>query len=102
MKRLEARLTDPESWLPASAWKQRKVRAYEDILMERDTRGVKAHAALETAGAIGGTILETVLGYKLLAGSIQAPKFLAKLAINQIEKNSLNWAYLTLESAAFW
>ncbi len=28
LKRLEARLTDPESWLPASAWKQRKVRAY--------------------------------------------------------------------------
>jgi hypothetical protein len=27
-KRLEARLTDPESWLPASAWKQRKFRAY--------------------------------------------------------------------------
>ena len=28
LKRLEARLTDPESWLPASAWKQRKIRAY--------------------------------------------------------------------------
>jgi hypothetical protein len=28
LERLEARLTDPESWLPASAWKQRKVRAY--------------------------------------------------------------------------
>ena len=28
LKRLEARLTDPESWLPASAWKQRKFRAY--------------------------------------------------------------------------
>jgi hypothetical protein len=28
LRRLEARLTDPESWLPASAWKQRKVRAY--------------------------------------------------------------------------
>jgi hypothetical protein len=28
LKRLEAQLTDPESWLPASAWKQRKVRAY--------------------------------------------------------------------------
>ena len=26
--RLEARLTDPESWLPASAWKQREFRAY--------------------------------------------------------------------------
>jgi hypothetical protein len=28
LKRLEARLTDPQSWLPASAWKQRKIRAY--------------------------------------------------------------------------
>jgi hypothetical protein len=28
LKRLEARLTHPESWLPASAWKQRKIRAY--------------------------------------------------------------------------
>jgi hypothetical protein len=28
LKRLDARLTDPESWLPASAWKQRKIRAY--------------------------------------------------------------------------
>jgi hypothetical protein len=28
LKRLEARLTDLESWLPASAWKQRNVRAY--------------------------------------------------------------------------
>jgi hypothetical protein len=28
LKRLEARLTDPESWLPASAWKQRRYRAY--------------------------------------------------------------------------
>jgi hypothetical protein len=28
LKRLEARLTDPESWLPVSAWKQRKIRAY--------------------------------------------------------------------------
>jgi len=28
LKRLEARLIDPESWLPASAWKQRKFRAY--------------------------------------------------------------------------
>ena len=28
LKHLEARLTDPESWLPASAWKQRKFRAY--------------------------------------------------------------------------
>jgi hypothetical protein len=28
LRRLEARLTDPESWLSASAWKQRKVRAY--------------------------------------------------------------------------
>ena len=28
LKRLEARLADPESWLPASAWKQRKFRAY--------------------------------------------------------------------------
>jgi hypothetical protein len=28
LKRLEARLTDPESWLPASAWKQRKKAAY--------------------------------------------------------------------------
>ena len=28
LKRLEARLTDPESWLPASAWKQRKIRGY--------------------------------------------------------------------------
>ena len=28
LERLEARLTDPESWLPASAWKQRKIRAY--------------------------------------------------------------------------
>jgi hypothetical protein len=28
LKRLEVRLTDPESWLPASAWKQRKIRAY--------------------------------------------------------------------------
>jgi hypothetical protein len=28
LKRLEARLADLESWLPASAWKQRKVRAY--------------------------------------------------------------------------
>jgi hypothetical protein len=28
LQRLEARLTDLESWLPASAWKQRKVRAY--------------------------------------------------------------------------
>ena len=28
LKRLEARLTNPGSWLPASAWKQRKIRAY--------------------------------------------------------------------------
>jgi len=28
LKRLEARLAHPESWLPASAWKQRKIRAY--------------------------------------------------------------------------
>ena len=28
LKRLEARLTNPGSWLPASAWKQPKVRAY--------------------------------------------------------------------------
>lgn len=28
LKHLEARLTDPESWLPSSAWKQRKFRAY--------------------------------------------------------------------------
>jgi hypothetical protein len=28
LKRLEARLTDPQLWLPASAWKQRKIRAY--------------------------------------------------------------------------
>jgi hypothetical protein len=28
LERLEARLTDLESWLPASAWKQRKDRAY--------------------------------------------------------------------------
>jgi hypothetical protein len=28
LERLEARLTDPESWLPAGAWKQRKFRAY--------------------------------------------------------------------------
>ena len=28
LERLEARLTDPESWLPASAWKQRKFKAY--------------------------------------------------------------------------
>ena len=28
LKHLEARLADPESWLPASAWKQRKIRAY--------------------------------------------------------------------------
>jgi hypothetical protein len=28
LKHLEARLTDPESWLPASAWKQRTFRAY--------------------------------------------------------------------------
>jgi len=28
LERLEARLTDLESWLPASAWKQRKVTAY--------------------------------------------------------------------------
>jgi hypothetical protein len=27
LKRLEARLTDPDSWLPASAWKQRKIKA---------------------------------------------------------------------------
>jgi hypothetical protein len=27
LKRLEARLTDPESWLPASAWMQRKIKA---------------------------------------------------------------------------
>jgi hypothetical protein len=27
LKRLEARLADPESWLPASAWKQRKIKA---------------------------------------------------------------------------
>jgi hypothetical protein len=27
LKRLEARLTDPDSWLPASAWKQREVKA---------------------------------------------------------------------------
>ena len=28
LERLEARLTDLESWLPASAWKQRKIKAY--------------------------------------------------------------------------
>jgi len=28
LKRLEARLTNPGSWLPASAWKQPKIRAY--------------------------------------------------------------------------
>lgn len=28
LKHLEARLTNPGSWLPASAWKQRKIRAY--------------------------------------------------------------------------
>ena len=28
LKRLEARLIDPQLWLPASAWKQRKIRAY--------------------------------------------------------------------------
>ena len=28
LNRLKARLADPESWLPASAWKQRKFRAY--------------------------------------------------------------------------
>jgi hypothetical protein len=28
LERLEARLADPESWLPASAWKQRKFKAY--------------------------------------------------------------------------
>ncbi len=28
VKHVQARLTDPESWLPASAWKQRKIRAY--------------------------------------------------------------------------
>jgi hypothetical protein len=28
LKRLEARLAHPESWLPTSAWKQRKIRAY--------------------------------------------------------------------------
>jgi hypothetical protein len=28
LKRLEARLANPESWLPASAWKQRKIRGY--------------------------------------------------------------------------
>jgi hypothetical protein len=28
LARLEARLSDPESWLPASAWKDRKIRAY--------------------------------------------------------------------------
>ena len=28
LKRLQARLTNPGSWLPASAWKQRKIRAY--------------------------------------------------------------------------
>ena len=28
LNRLEARLSDPESWLPASAWKQRKIRGY--------------------------------------------------------------------------
>ena len=28
LERLEARLTDLESWLPASAWKQRKTKAY--------------------------------------------------------------------------
>ena len=27
LKRLEARLTDPDSWLPASAWKQREIKA---------------------------------------------------------------------------
>jgi hypothetical protein len=27
LKRLEARLTDPETWLPASAWKQEKIKA---------------------------------------------------------------------------
>ena len=28
LKRLEARLADPKSWLPASAWKQRKFKGY--------------------------------------------------------------------------
>jgi hypothetical protein len=28
LERLEARLIDPQLWLPASAWKQRKIRAY--------------------------------------------------------------------------
>jgi hypothetical protein len=27
LKRLEARLTEPDAWLPASAWKQRKIKA---------------------------------------------------------------------------
>jgi hypothetical protein len=40
LKRLEARLADPESWLPASAWKQTKFRAYVPSRFEVCARAV--------------------------------------------------------------
>lgn len=46
--RLEARLTDPGSWLPASAWADREIRAYVPSTLRGLLRGVAARPTHRT------------------------------------------------------